>query len=107
MSAVNSYPNVDADDILEAIAQFYSFFERMQQLRNDIEDLAVDDQKKIRILDQLEGVESECVYSLCFCLCVCGFSNSTKKNQKLLLEAHSIGRAGTCTCFERMLYCVH
>ena len=68
MSAVNSYPNVDADDanILEAIAQFYSFFERMQQLRNDIEDLAVDDQKKIRILDQLEGVESECVYSLYF-----------------------------------------
>ena len=47
--------------IQEAIGQFYSFFGRMVQLKNDIEhlddlDLSVRD----RILTQLEDIERKC-----------------------------------------------
>lgn len=58
---MNNYPNLDVDEanIQEAIAQFYLFFGRMVRLRNDIEQLALDDQTKNRILDQLEDIESE------------------------------------------------
>ena len=64
---MNSYPNLDVDEanIQEAIAQFYSFFGRMVQLRNNIEQLALDDQMKNRILDQLEDIESK---FQCVCL---------------------------------------
>ena len=58
---MNNYPNLDSDEanIQEAIAQFYSFFGRMVQLRNDIEQLSLDFQTKNRILYQLEDIESE------------------------------------------------
>ena len=63
---MNNYPNLDVEEanIQEAIAQFYSFFGRMVQLRNNIEQLALDFQTKNRILDQLEDIESEllCLY---------------------------------------------
>ena len=58
---MNNYPNLDSDEanIQEAIAQFYSFFGRMVQLRNDIEQLSLDIHTKNRILYQLEDVESK------------------------------------------------
>ena len=76
---MNSYPNLDVEEanIQEAIAQFYSFFGRMVQLRNDIELLALDDLTKNRILDQLEDIESElfyivwCLVCECTCTCIC------------------------------------
>lgn len=63
---MNNYPNLDADEanIQEAIAQFYSFFGRMVQLRNDIEQLALDFQMKNRILYQLEDIESEPLHAV-------------------------------------------
>ena len=74
---MNNYPNLDVEEanIQEAIAQFYVFFGRMVQLRNDIELLALDDITKNRILDQLGDIESELLILLCFdeceCTCVC------------------------------------
>ena len=61
---MNNYPNLDSDEanIQEAIAQFYSFFGRMVQLRNDIEQLSLDIHTKNRILYQLEDVESKWMY---------------------------------------------
>ena len=64
---MNNYPNLDVEEanIQEAIAQFYVFFGRMVQLRNDIELLALDDVTKNRILDQLGDIESELLILLC------------------------------------------
>ena len=63
---MNNYPNLDAEEtnIQDAIAQFYSFFGRMVQLRNNIEQLALDFHTKDRILDQLEDIESELALSV-------------------------------------------
>ena len=69
---MNNYPSLDIDEanIQEAIAQFYQFFGRMVQLRNNIEQLALDFQTKNTILDQLEDIESElmCLMLVCVCL---------------------------------------
>ena len=80
MTVMNNYPNLDVEEanIQEAIAQFYSFFGRMTQLRNNIEGLALDFHMKNRILDQLEDIESELNLSMFVCLrvveCVGGFT---------------------------------
>ena len=60
-TVMNNYPNLDVEEanIQEAIAQFYSFFGRMTQLRNNIEGLALDFHMKNGILDQLEDIESK------------------------------------------------
>ena len=79
---MNTYPNLDVEEanIQEAIAQFYVFFGRMVQLRNDIELLALDDVTKNRILDQLGDIESELLALMCFGVCgytfVCIFAAS-------------------------------
>ena len=65
-------PNLDSEEscIQETIAQFYSFFGRMVQLKNEIDQLFdLDPLTKNRILYQLEEIESE--YILCVCVCVC------------------------------------
>ena len=79
---MNNYPNLDVEEanIQEAIAQFYVFFGRMVQLRNDIELLALDDVTKNRILDQLGDIESELLILMCFgvrvyiCMHICCIS---------------------------------
>lgn len=55
-------PHLDSDEscIQEVIAQFYSFFGRMVQLKNNIEHLEdLDHHTRARILDQLEDIERE------------------------------------------------
>ena len=58
--------------IQEAIGQFYSFFGRMVQLKNDIEHLVdLDLSVRDRILIQLEDIESKCCVYVYVCVCVC------------------------------------
>ena len=101
---MNTYPNLDVEEanIQEAIAQFYSFFGRMVQLRNDIELLALDDQTKNRILDQLEDVESEFLYYVWCLVCEC-----TCMHTCIFILAVSVAECACVVCvYVLMTHCV-